>query len=471
MFSEVIKLLPQLDRSRLSSMVNDLNQRFGGVAKKFGAGMKNALKFGALGGIAAGFLAKILNPLQKAEEVIDRILNKGDDAMTNAEEFQTDPGKLLRLEALGQAKGVNSETMRMLLGKFQSALSKEQEIVRAPKEIQKRLDLATDPAKVKALEQSIAQETDPEKQKTLRSQLQQAKQDTGPQQIEALQIQLKAAKEEVTKGGALREFVGETDMAEAFFKFIQSMQGLEKSRQVVVQGEIFGEKVRGKASEFFNAKPEELASILKELPTAEALAAAAARAGDLADAKDRTVAVNDSRDFVTKAGLVNEGQINSIEQRRLAEQQQENRDLQTFTTLKNTANAIDELTKKFENLLKDLAVNVLPELVKGVRALSEILPSAKKTKDAVVGAVSSAEDFAAPYFNYAERLINDPHDTLSKDPVVGPLVQYLDKREAAWDEQNRLQEQQRDAFMKRIEGIWAEFTGSRFFKFFGIGRQ
>ena len=52
MYSEVIKLTPQVDRAGLSRMVATLNQRFHGVAKKFGEGLKNVFKFGGFAATA-----------------------------------------------------------------------------------------------------------------------------------------------------------------------------------------------------------------------------------------------------------------------------------------------------------------------------------------------------------------------------------------------------------------------------------
>lgn len=305
MFSEVIKLVPQLDRAALSSMFKSLNDRFAQVAQKFGQGMKGAMKLGPLAAVAGVFLAKLLNPLQKAEEIIDRILNKGDDAMTNADEFGADPGKLLRLEAIGAAKGLDAETLRMLLGKFQGALAQEQEKAKDPK----------------------------------------------------------------STPGVLREFVNEKDTAQAFFDFVQSIQKLDKSRQVVVQSEVFGDKVRGKASEFFNAK--DFGEILAKLPASQTLANAAVKTGELADKKDLDAAIRAMQDFVNKSNLVNETMVNDIDKSERIKMAAEDQTLKRYDDLKSTSIAVQELTAKFDEFATDMISKTAPMLLQAIEELTK----------------------------------------------------------------------------------------------------
>ncbi len=311
MFSEVVKLIPNVDRASLNRMFQTLNQRFATVAKKFAAGMKNAFKFGGLVGIGASLISKMLNPLQKAEEIINRITGKGDDAVTNAEEFGTEAGKILRLEAIGAAKGVDSDTMRTLLGKFQSALAEEQQLAKDPN----------------------------------------------------------------AKPGTLREFVGEKDTADAFFKFIQSLGNLgrkDKTRQTLIENEIFGEKLRGKASEFINAPSQDFEDILNKLPTVEELTAAAQKSGSLADMSDLLKAIRESQDFVRKSGLVKESQIKAIDQSERQKLKSEDQTLQRFDSLKSSSIAIQELTEKFDAMATSLLKELAPKLIESINGLTLI---------------------------------------------------------------------------------------------------
>lgn len=356
MFSEVVKLVPQLDRAALTNMFKTLNERFAQVARKFGDGMKGAMKLGPLAAVAGVFLAKLLNPLQKAEEIIDRILNKGDDAMTNADEFGADPGKLLRLEALGQTKGLDAETLRTLLGKFQSALAQEQEKAKNPKEPK----------------------------------------------------------------GVLREFVNEKDTAQAFFTFIQSIQKLEKSRQVVVQSEVFGDKIRGKASEFFNAT--DFAEILAKLPASETLSGAAKKTGELADRKDLDAAIRMTEDFVNKARLVNESMVADIDKAERLKMKSEDETLKRYDDLKSTSIAVQELTAKFDAFATDMISKTAPLLLQAIEELTKGVT------------------------------------------IMLPYIQSL----ASWTETAFDSTLSAIASMSvAIEGYWSEFKNSRIYKFFG----
>lgn len=312
MFSEVVKLIPSMDRTAVNRMFNTLNQRFASVAKKFGQGMKNVMKFGGFAAVGGAILAKVLNPLEKAEEVIDRILNKGDDAATNAEEFGTSPGKLLRLDALGQMKGLDPDAMRMMLAKFQSSLAEESEKAKDPK----------------------------------------------------------------NAPGTLRQFVGIKDTGDAFFQFIQTLSNLgrtDKNRQILVQNEVFGEKLRGKASELINAT--DLGDLVMLMPSVEELTKAAEKIAQLSDLRDRDAALRDLRDFLVKSTLMGKGQINAIGEGKQKELDKENNSLARFKDLKDAKNQMDELLQKFDDLATSLSKNVVPLLTTSLEGLNMLAGS------------------------------------------------------------------------------------------------
>jgi hypothetical protein len=122
-WSEVLKIIPKLDGNALGEMDRSLTQRFGKIAKKFGKGLLAALTGGGILGIATSLIDKFLNPLKEVQEAIDRTLTHADDVVTNAKRFGSTPGELLRLQALGQAKGLNAEQLDVLLTKFSGAVA------------------------------------------------------------------------------------------------------------------------------------------------------------------------------------------------------------------------------------------------------------------------------------------------------------------------------------------------------------
>lgn len=123
MFSEILKIKPQLDQRDLKTMEQQLSTRFTKLAKKFGKGLVGAFKGGGL--LAAGLSAmnKFLNPLKEVQEAIDKTLMSADDLATYANQFGTSTGKLFKLVQLGKATGIDQSNMFLLLSKFQSAVA------------------------------------------------------------------------------------------------------------------------------------------------------------------------------------------------------------------------------------------------------------------------------------------------------------------------------------------------------------
>ncbi len=405
MFTEIVKLIPKVDGAELNSMFNSLNKRFTNVASKFGQGMKNAFKFGGIAALATGILSKLLNPLQHAEEVIDRLLHKGDSAVTNANELGTTPGKLLRLESLGQAKSIDPEEMRVLLSKFQIALAREQEAASAPARIQKQID----------------KESDPDKKAILKE-------------------ELKAAVAEQQKGGLLHNFIGIKDTADAFFAFAQSVSKLPTSQKTVVQSQVFGEKLRGKTSQFFNTTDEEFASILKRFHSESDLTSAANKANDLSGKRDLLSSIREQDAFFNQTGGLKDTQITDIEKSKQIQDTKDAEDLKRFDQLKVTAIAMDQLGVKLEKFVTELGVEVLPKLVTALDLITKSLPSVGDTVKGITSVTDPILQSTANFVENTSQVIDDPGQALRND--IERLQGFL-------------------------EGTWAEFKSSRIYRTFG----
>lgn len=124
MFSEILKIKPQLDNSDLNKMERTLGQRFAKIAKKFGGGIMSVIKGGGAIGVVLGILDKLLNPLQAVQETIEKVLNTSDDIATNAEQFDTTVNKLSKLVFIGRGAGLQDSDLYQLLNKFQGSLAK-----------------------------------------------------------------------------------------------------------------------------------------------------------------------------------------------------------------------------------------------------------------------------------------------------------------------------------------------------------
>lgn len=123
MFREVLKIDPQLDSAAASNMERNLTSRFSKISKRFANGLGKAMITGGLVGAALGFVSKILNPLKETQEVINRMLSKSDDLVVNAAQFGTTAGKLLKLQSLGKATGLEPAALFMLISKFQNSVA------------------------------------------------------------------------------------------------------------------------------------------------------------------------------------------------------------------------------------------------------------------------------------------------------------------------------------------------------------
>lgn len=123
MFKHILQIIPRLDPAQLAKMELTLNRRFAKVAKKFGKGLMGAIGGGGLLGVALSFIDKLLNPLKEMNEALDRTLKMGGDSVSNAEQFNSTPGRLLKLQAMAGAKGLDADSLDMLIQKFQVAVA------------------------------------------------------------------------------------------------------------------------------------------------------------------------------------------------------------------------------------------------------------------------------------------------------------------------------------------------------------
>lgn len=122
-FSDILKIIPKLDNKDLAAMEKSLTSRFTKIAKGFGKGIMSALKGGGAIGLITGLIDKVLNPLKEVQEAIDRTLKTADDISTQANQFNTSAGKLLKAVTLAKATGLDQDSLFMLMQKFQTAVA------------------------------------------------------------------------------------------------------------------------------------------------------------------------------------------------------------------------------------------------------------------------------------------------------------------------------------------------------------
>ncbi len=174
------------------------------------------------------------------------------------------------------------------------------------------------------------------------------------------------------KSTSVRAFVGQTDTAEAFFEFIQSLQKLTKTQQVLVQQEVFGEKQILKMADFLQtdfAAQEKLVGG----PSSEKLTPGLERIAALNDLKDAREATRTLNDTLKKSSEITKSMIEAQDARAKRELEQENRNIKAYETLNALSSSVDELLNLFRNLVTTLSGAVVKfyDLAANVKKLTE----------------------------------------------------------------------------------------------------
>lgn len=311
MFSEILKIVPKLDKKELDNMEKSLSKRFTRVAKKFGQGMGSIFKGGALLGLGLAFVNKILNPLKEVQAAIDSTLTKNDDLVTAAGQFETSAGKLIKLNTLARASGLAQQDLLYLLTKFQGSL---------------------------------------------------------------------AAQKRGTEDNGLAQFTEYTDIGDAFFDFIQSLQKMSKSDQVLVQERVFGERQIMKMSDFLQQDFKKLTKLVgNDKYTSSELSAASVKISNLSDLKDALFARNEQEDIINKSRSLNEGVIRQMAEGDKLRLQRENQRIQNYNSLK----AIDNTTQKMAILLESGVTGLgkfINMITPKINQLIEAISSLKNSK-------------------------------------------------------------------------------------------
>jgi hypothetical protein len=304
-WSEVLKVIPKLDPTALSEMDRSLTQRFGKIAKKFGKGLIGALTGGGVVGIVTSLIDKFLNPLKEVQEAIDRTLDRADDVKTNATRFGSNPGELLRLQTLAQAKGIGAEQLDVLLTKFQGAVAE--------------------------------------------------------------------AKQDPSKETSVRNFANDKNLVEGFFQFIQNLQKLNPQQQVIVQQEVFGEKLIGKLSNFLQT---DFAKEVKLIggPSNEVLGRDANKLSHFKDLKDRLGAQTQVEDFHNKARAITPEMIRLQDEQTRRDLKFENKDIANYENLAALAKTADEL-KEIGKGIFNWTTQIFPKINEAVESLKKISSS------------------------------------------------------------------------------------------------
>lgn len=174
------------------------------------------------------------------------------------------------------------------------------------------------------------------------------------------------------KQTSVRKFVGEKDTAAAFFEFIQGLQKLNKTQQVLVQQEVFGEKQILRMADFLNTDFEKQAKLVGG-PTSEKLTPGLEKLGDLNDLKDALEARRTLNDTLKKSATITAGMIKAQDARAKLDLDRENKQIKSYNDLAAISNASNEIL----NLVKEGTLGLTSLLVK----VTDLSNNVKKLMD------------------------------------------------------------------------------------------
>lgn len=316
MWREILKIIPRLDAAATRVMESTLNKRFRRVAKTFARGLNGALK-GTVLGFGVAMLAKLLNPLKEVEERISTLLGQGSDTRDLADRFRTSSGNIARLQAVGASVGVTPEKLNEMMTAYANA-------------IETARDELTDPNKDKS---------------------------------------------DSTK--VLRQFVDEKDMAEGFFKFLQSLKAQGETQGIDAREKtertIFGERQFGASRRLIEADfpgAFERAGI----PGTERLGKSIDKLAGLQDLQNQKAAGRGAREIVGGADRMNRKMIEDMARSEELRITRENKNLEAFDDLKKASEGVQEIILMFNSVIKLLTqgLGYLGELI-GILKNSRLL--------------------------------------------------------------------------------------------------
>lgn len=171
---------------------------------------------------------------------------------------------------------------------------------------------------------------------------------------------------------SVKNYINEKDTALAFYNFITQLQKMDKSQQVLVQQQVFGEKQVLKMAEFLqDVDFKESAQALKNVDFKK-VADATEKLGNLADKNEANKTVRELNDLIGKAAVINNGVVSNLNKSEISALNRENgrigRSAQSFTAEERMA----EIQENVEKLTNELLTKI-PVLFDGLNTVVDLL--------------------------------------------------------------------------------------------------
>jgi hypothetical protein len=157
------------------------------------------------------------------------------------------------------------------------------------------------------------------------------------------------------KQTSVRNFAGRTDTVDAFFEFIQGLQGLESTQKTLVQNEVFGEKATLKLADFLNMDFNKMSKFFADIDSGK-LTTSIQGLSDLNDMSDALTARRELQDLMKKSGLINAGTVSAIDKNERTKLNVENERIGRFASINDVDQKLQNITHQLEKMLTELPV-------------------------------------------------------------------------------------------------------------------
>lgn len=142
----------------------------------------------------------------------------------------------------------------------------------------------------------------------------------------------------------LSQFANDSDLADSFFSFIQSIQKLDKNQQALIQQQVFGEKQVLRMASFLQ---QDFADLYKNVGldqiTAEQIAQAVSHVDKMGAYNDALTANREMQDLVAKAKIITPSMIKMRDKAERAALERENKQLRSYEDLSHLRETADKV--------------------------------------------------------------------------------------------------------------------------------
>lgn len=195
--------------------------------------------------------------------------------------------------------------------------------------------------------------------------------------ITKFQTAVAEAKADPNKATSVRNFVGQENTIQAFYQFIQELQKMNKSQQLLVQSEVFGEKQILKMADFLQTDFKAQTKLIGAKDAAT-YTPSLEKLGGLNDLTDALTARRELQDTLRKGSIINEGMVRARDRSEQIALQQENARIasyQNLATISDTTTKIMGLVENGVSLLGGFITKITPVIQRLTDTLSKLAGS------------------------------------------------------------------------------------------------